>query len=167
MAYYHDALAIIVASSDRAGSASVAKHLSGQEMDQSMAVLDPRPVCLILRNPIERFQSCFARSQEDGEFPDGEDHNLKSFTDKVLSGWQHPAWMPQCDQHVFKMKLGQEHVLFATVVQLETLPDHWPKENVAEYPKPWINYRVQDLYDFYARDWAAWMACEDYRDVFH
>lgn len=96
----------------------------------------------IVRDPIERFESCynFFQHKHNGEFPLGSFKSLEAFTDAVLSGFENPHWKPQSE-----MLLECD-----SFVDLETFPliNHRNKNDHLEN----VTYRLSDLKDFYFND---------------
>tara|TARA_R110000823_G_scaffold265406_1_gene385357 strand:- start:178 stop:651 length:474 start_codon:yes stop_codon:yes gene_type:complete len=97
----------------------------------------------IVRDPIDRFESCYNFFQygNQGNFPERKYKSINEFTDAVLSGVEDDHWKPQsklllkCDRYA----------------DLETL-NITRHQNAVDH-KETIDYRLEELKAFYAGDY--------------
>ena len=150
MFYIPHSIGLIIAVSPKCGSTSFRNeyHIPGTRPLSLVAVQELKKsfwkVKGIVRDPIDRFESCynFFQHKHNGGFPLGKKYkSLEAFTDAVLSGDTNPHWQPQSE-------MLQECDTYA---DLETVPlKHHINKN--EHKERAV-YRLRELKEFYAQDY--------------
>ena len=163
---YVDAEGIILGWTEKAACTSITRSLMAHKRRRYSAeecLRSDIPSYLVLRHPIERFQSIFAyfygRWTEQHGIP--RDSTLEKFTDHVLRGAEDPHWLPQVQQHSLNGQLVTDYVC-----RLPDLEKIWPKniqlrrENVGRIEKSPITYRLDEIEEYYRADLDAWANAE-------
>lgn len=150
MFYIPHSVGQIIAVSPKCGSTSFRNsfHVAGTRPLTFEAVKELKKsfwkVCGVVRDPIERFESCynFFQHKHNGGFPNDKKYlSLKSFTDAVLAGDTNPHWQPQAE-------MLKECDSFADLETVK-ISNHLNKSEHLERAV----YRLDELKQFYKNDY--------------